>query len=423
MKSENTTNVKLFTAAEKVKSEVLLGTCGWSYAEWEGIFYPEKQSKLKQYSSIFPTTEIDSTFYALPKDGAVLGWARYTPPNFIFSAKLPQVITHKKVLDIAKNIETDLNQFIQAMKPLIEAGKLGCILVQLPPFLRFDLDRLDAFLSLLPDRPSFAVEFRNASWLRDETFKLLQKYQVAYTIVDEPPLGPDIHVTSDLAYIRWHGRGEKPWFNYKYSQKELQEWVPKIMETAEKAERVLGYFNNHFHGYAPENCLQITEMLGIVTPHGTAAKWRLTLHRSQTKKVASRTLETWTGPIGEKRMEELLLKFSGPDVLAAAKSIPDSDFSLREDSRQRLAAYLGDTTVDVDLEKRIVIHRCPTWWTSILNMKFCPHVTKLFLSVDPQRASGILSLIDSSLDSWKFESRLAGVSKIEKQYKAGRLKT
>jgi uncharacterized protein YecE (DUF72 family) len=167
-------------------SEVLLGTCGWSYAEWEGLLYPEKQGKLKRYSSIFPTVEIDSTFYALPEQGTVLGWTKHTPSNFIFSAKAPQTITHKKALDIVRGIETDLNQFLETMKPLTDAGKLGCVLFQLPPFLRFNPQRLESFLSLLPNTPSFAVEFRHSSWLKEETFKLLERHRVAYTIVDEP---------------------------------------------------------------------------------------------------------------------------------------------------------------------------------------------------------------------------------------------
>ena len=94
-------------------AEILLGTCGWSYAEWEGILYPYAQSELKQYSSIFPTAEIDSTFYALPHEGTVLGWVRHTPRDFVFSAKLPQTITHKKAIDPARGIEGDLRQFFE----------------------------------------------------------------------------------------------------------------------------------------------------------------------------------------------------------------------------------------------------------------------------------------------------------------------
>ncbi len=106
----------------------MLGTCGWSYAEWEDVLYPQKQGKLKQYSSIFSTVEINSTFYALPRREVVLGWTKYTPPNFIFSAKLPQIMTHKKVLDASKGIEGDINQFLEVMRALIERNKLACAL-------------------------------------------------------------------------------------------------------------------------------------------------------------------------------------------------------------------------------------------------------------------------------------------------------
>lgn len=112
-------------------SEVLLGTCGCSYAGWEGIFHPEKQGKLKEYSSILPTTEIDSTFYALPKK-EIQGWARHMPPNFTFSPKLLQTITHKKTLDASRGMEEDINEFLETMIPLTDVGKLGCILVQPP---------------------------------------------------------------------------------------------------------------------------------------------------------------------------------------------------------------------------------------------------------------------------------------------------
>ncbi len=109
------------------------------------------------------------------------------------------------------------------MKPLIDAGKLECTLVQLPPYLKFNAEKFESFLSLLPDLPSFAVEFRHNSWMNEEAFKLLEKYQVAYTIVDEPLLPPETHVTSDIAYIRWHGRESRAWFNYKYSEDQLKE--------------------------------------------------------------------------------------------------------------------------------------------------------------------------------------------------------
>jgi uncharacterized protein YecE (DUF72 family) len=388
--------------------DLLLGTCGWSYAEWEGILYPTKQGKLKQYSSIFPTVEIDSTFYAIPKGGTILGWARYTPPNFVFSAKLPQTITHRKAINPARGVDADLKAFLEAMKPLTEAEKLACVLVQLPGFLRFNSERLESFLSILPEKPRFAVEFRHSSWLREETFKILAAHRVAYVIVDEPLLPPDVHVTSEIAYLRWHGRGDRPWFNYKYSQQQLEEWVPRVNEVVGKAEKVLGYFNNHFHGYAPENCLQISEMLGTATPHGSAALRRLKLRGTENEAAAKpKGLEVWTGPIIEKGVESLLLNFTDREVLDEARSISEKDLSLREDSKRHLAAYVGATTVDVDLEQQMIVHRCPVWAESSAEKRFCPHVARVFLLTDPERARILLASIRSSLSDWKFESKLS----------------
>jgi uncharacterized protein YecE (DUF72 family) len=108
------------------------------------------------------------------------------------------------------------------------------------------------------------VEFRHLSWMRVETWDLLKEYNVAYTNVDEPLLPPEVHLTSDLAYFRWHGRGERPWFDYRYNEDEIESWVPKVEGAASKSKKVFGYFNNHLHGYPPENCLYLIEILGLM---------------------------------------------------------------------------------------------------------------------------------------------------------------
>ncbi len=388
-------------------SKILLGTSGWSYAEWEGILYSKKQGKLKQYSSIFPTVEINSTFYSLPKDEIVLGWARHTPPDFAFSAKLPQTISHKKVIDSSKGVELDISKFLEVMNPLIKMNKLECILVQLPPFLKFNKDRLESFLSLLPNFVNFSIEFRHLSWLKDDTFKLLEKYETTYTIVDEPLLPPEVHVTSDLAYFRWHGRGTKPWFNYKYSEEELQKIVPKIKKVAGKADRVLGYFNNHFHAYAPENCLQTMQMLEIPLPNGLTTLRKISFRRKEGMKQVTGTLDSWTGPIIGDTIENLVVVLTEKQIVDKAKSIPDADFSLREDSKRSLAAYISDTTVEINLDERKIIHYCPIWAKTSLEKKFCPHIVKFMRSIDEKRAKEILSEINSSIGKWEFESKMA----------------
>lgn len=265
---------------------VLLGTSGWSYREWIGPFYGRKEkSMLRAYGRVFATAEINTTFYRYPTRKMVMGWARYSPSDFVFSAKLPRLITHKKKLDLGAGVEEDLEKFCDIMRVLLLNGKLGCLLIQLPPRYEYDIVHLESFLKILPADFKFAVEFRNLSWLRNETWDLLRKYKVAYTIVDEPLLPPEIHITSSIAYFRWHGKGEKPWFNYRYSKEELDPWIPRVEATSKKVKKVYGYFNNHFHGYAPENCLQVLEMLGMLETRQQEAMERVKRHRRRPKQV------------------------------------------------------------------------------------------------------------------------------------------
>jgi uncharacterized protein YecE (DUF72 family) len=161
------------------------------------------------------------------------------------------------------------------MNPLQLDGKLACFLIQLPPSLKFNAEDLESFFQKLAPQYRFAVEFRHLSWMRNDTWKILEKYQVAYANVDEPLLPPEVHLTTDFAYFRWHGRGRKPWFDYKYENEELDEWVPKLERASNEVKKVYGYFNNHFHGYAPENCMSLLEKLGLLTDRQRKAKQKV----------------------------------------------------------------------------------------------------------------------------------------------------
>jgi len=248
------------------ESNIMLGTSGWSYKEWEGNFYKKgEKTKLRAYASVFNTVEIDSSFYRIPSKGTVMGWLRYSPSNFVFSAKLPKTVTHDRKLGLRGDFRSDLQAFFEVMRPLQLGGKLACLLVQLPPSYDFNPRNLEAFFQVADPTFRYAVEFRHPSWMREETWQLLKEHDAAYVIVDEPLLPPEVHLTSELAYFRWHGRGDKPWFNYRYSESELDPWVPKVQDVAKKVKRVVGYFNNHFHGYAPENCLYLVEKLGLLS--------------------------------------------------------------------------------------------------------------------------------------------------------------
>jgi len=255
---------------------VFLGTSGYSYTEWEGPFYQKgEKSKLRAYAQVFSTVEIDSTWYRFPSKGTVMGWLRYSPADFVFAAKIPKLITHDKKIGLKGDVQSDLDRFFELMNPLQLDGKLACFLIQLPPSLSFNADGLESFFQNLGPQYRFAVEFRHLSWMRDETWRLLEKYHVAYTNVDEPLLPPEVHLTTDFAYFRWHGRGSKPWFDYRYKDEELDQWVPKVKNAAEKVKKVYGYFNNHFHGYAPENCMKLLEKLGLLTDQQLKARRKI----------------------------------------------------------------------------------------------------------------------------------------------------
>jgi uncharacterized protein YecE (DUF72 family) len=248
---------------------VSIGTSGWSYEEWEGLFYTKgEKKKLTFYSRYFDTVEIDSTFYAYPTQGMVLGCTRNTPDGFVFSSKLPKVITHEKKLDLEKGVKEDVVRFLHLMKPLSDDGKLGPVLIQLPPsFAYSSVEKLSRFLDVLPSGVQYAAEFRNKSWIgKGDAIDLLRMHNVANTIVDEPLLPPDTTTTADFAFVRWHGRGERPWYDYRYRQEELAGWTKKVEAIASRTKKVYGYFNNHFRGFAVENSLQMLELLRLASP-------------------------------------------------------------------------------------------------------------------------------------------------------------
>ncbi len=382
--------------------KILLGTSGWSYRDWIGPFYKKKEkSMLKAHSKVFKTVEIDSTFYAYPSKGTVMGWVKYSPEDFVFSAKLPKLITHEKILNLEEGAEEDLNRFCDLIRPILLNGKIGCLLIQLPPKYVFNLTHLEKFFRILPAEFKFAVEFRHLSWMRNETWKLLNKYRVAYTIVDEPLLPPEVQVTSDFSYFRWHGHGTRPWFNYRYKVEELKTWVPKMRNVAKGVKKVYGYFNNHFHGYAVENCLQVLEMLGVLTPEQAEAKTTVEnyLARPKTKKP---TLEAFVEP-KEMLLENLLNAFLDKARLKRAQRIKDKELTIQEVTDKQVKALIRDYHIVINLENRMILHDCADWSRVLPSKRFCKHMGKLLLSLDKQKASNILKQIYTEKEMWEFK--------------------
>jgi len=384
------------------------GCSGWDYQEWIGPVYRNaSESKLAAYARIFDTAEVNSTFYRAPTPGMVLGWGRYTPDEFMFAAKVPQTVTHERMLDVGRGADADLKAYCELMRPLLDQGKLGPLLLQLPPRMRFEAVPLRRFLDTLPRDFTFALEPRNRSWMTLEAFDLLRATGVAYTIVDEPLLPPDLHVTSSVAYIRWHGHGQEPWYNYRYPPEQLEEWVPRVRQVASQAETVFGFFNNHYHGYAPENSLQILRMLGVEDEAKARALGRIENFRKRTAaevvRVRPTTLEDFgADPHAEAHFQELLASFLDGSRLERAKAIAPGDVEVSRDGATVLAR-VKDYRVEIDREARRLAHDCEDWETVAPRGEFCKHVARLFLTLPRDEAILDLEAIRADKAGWSFE--------------------
>jgi uncharacterized protein YecE (DUF72 family) len=234
--------------------ESLIGCSGWSYRDWQGRFYPHglrSHDHLAYYSKRFNTVEVNMTFYRFPTAKAVLGWREATPDGFMFAVKMNRVITHYRRL---RNVGRYVASFMGSIAPL--GDKLGPVLIQLPPDLSPDHDLLERFLDLLPRDGAYAIEFRDRSWLTSRTYGILDENDVATVLTDPPGPPSDVRMTSDLCYVRWHGRGSP---SYRYTRAELEGWADFLQELP--VGRVFGYFNNDVGAAAPHNARTLQDLL------------------------------------------------------------------------------------------------------------------------------------------------------------------
>jgi uncharacterized protein YecE (DUF72 family) len=380
-----------------VVANLLFGTSGWSYKEWVGPVYPRNTRMFSFYAQFFQTAEINSTFYAYPKQSVIYGLNRVSPPSFVFSAKLPRIITHQKRLDLQQKVENYLFRFLDLLQPLYASGKLGCLLIQLPPSFQYPQDQknLAAFLEILPQSYDFAVEFRNLSWLRDDTWRLLTKHEVAYCIVDEPLLPPDVQVTTDFAYFRWHGHGSRLWYDYHYSQPELQAWVPRIEDTRDRVSKIYGYFNNHFHGYAVENCVEILKMLDAATSKQASMKTKI--QNYNTRKPPLTEFST-SQEIDD--MQSLFLQLS--DQGRITRSLKLSKPLLTQNSNTHITGTLRRYQFDIDVVQKTIRHNCSDWQKGVQQKRLCKHVIRFFSSLPTPQATTILRDIIQNKSQWQF---------------------
>lgn len=228
---------------------------------------PKEADYLPYYATRYNSVEIDSAFYRTPTVKTVQQWRERTPEGFVFAAKLPQVITHEKVLVDA---ESDLKSFLGVMDLL--GPKLGPLLIQLPYFKKEKFSGLDSFLQVLepfldslPKDHRWALEIRNRHWLSEELFSVLRNYGVALTLIDHPwmPQPSEVFqigdpITADFTYVRWLGdRTEIEKWTFVWDRTridrtgELREWIRILKQLQEGGLRIYGFINNHYAGFAP----------------------------------------------------------------------------------------------------------------------------------------------------------------------------
>jgi uncharacterized protein YecE (DUF72 family) len=291
---------------------IYYGTCGWTDRTLiESGFYPAQANsaadRLNYYARQFPLVEVDSTYYSPPSQRNAELWAERTPDNFVFNIKAYGALTHHPVevnrlpqgmrallpasqadkkriyLDgiPPRGQEILWNIHYEALRPLAELAKLGCVLFQFPPWFRKNRETV-IYLEQLKDKLPYtiAVEFRGGGWMDAErqksTLEILKRNDLAYVVVDEPQgfkssVPPVVACTAPLAVIRFHGRNAATWekrgispaerFKYLYSEDELKEWVASIYHLAQEADQVHALMNNCYSDYAVRNARQLADLL------------------------------------------------------------------------------------------------------------------------------------------------------------------
>ena len=296
--------------------QILIGTCSWTEPTLieSKRFYPDwarsAEDYLRYYSSQFPSVEVDSSYYALPSERNSRLWVERTPDDFTFNVKSFRLFTNHPAQasalpkDIRDQLTPDITQkniyynklpsdildelwtrFFNALLPLDSAGKLGVVHFQFPPWFHVGSKEMEYILSC-KDRVKqyrMAVEFRNMSWLADDTrqqtLDFLRSNDIAFVAVDEPQgfkssVPPVAEATSDIAIVRFHGRNQAAWeksgnkasdrFNYYYNEDELEEWVPRIEKLTHDAAWVHILFNTNFQDQSVVNARKFADLLGIV---------------------------------------------------------------------------------------------------------------------------------------------------------------
>ncbi len=253
--------------------KIFIGTCGYSFLDWQGAFYPEGlpgKKWLAYYTRFFSVVELNVTFYRLPRLDCLRSMAERTPHNFQFWIKVHQDMTHH-----VEHAEPMYPRFRGCLQPFRESNKLSGVLAQFPHAFKLNAENVEHILRLrneIPETP-LAIEFRHDSWVHDETFAFLRENDMTYTVVDEPDLPhlmpPVTKTTTDIGYIRLHGRNREHWYgssgvdryNYDYSREELDTWRERIESMLDELRILYILFNNCHLGRAAKNASTLQDMI------------------------------------------------------------------------------------------------------------------------------------------------------------------
>lgn len=262
----------------KAPTKIRIGPAGWSYKDWEGVVYPRHGSKfdpLGYLAEYFDTIEINSPFYRIPPPTHSKSWVKRIAANddFKFTTKIFRGFTHEPDA-ISKD---DVKAFRNYLDPLIEADRLGAILIQFPWSFKNSPEsraKLEKIFTAFKDYPQ-SLEVRHSTFQVPEFYDFLDEHDVAWVNIDQPLFSDSVKpadtVTGPLAYARFHGRNYEKWFahdesweryNYLYSEKELEPWVERIEHMATQRDTYV-ITNNHFRGQAILNAGDLKESLGL----------------------------------------------------------------------------------------------------------------------------------------------------------------
>ena len=242
-----------------------IGTSGWSYKDWVEIFYPKKLKStdwLTHYAKTFDCTEINGSFYRLPQKQTVINWVKKVPKDFLFCPKMSRYLTHLKRL---KEPEEPLERFFNVFEPMQK--QMGPVLIQLPKIVPFDYNIGEHFYRLLKEKYSsyqFAMEVRHESWLTEDSYSLMAKYDIAFVISHSGDHFPYREVvTSHNIYFRFHGPTSL--YNSKYDDETMKKYSRLFTQWLRRGHDVWIFFNNDWFGYGIDNALTLRSFLEKTT--------------------------------------------------------------------------------------------------------------------------------------------------------------